>query len=702
MSNKSTAAQSDPLLQCLSIILQLQGQSKSPNSLKVDLPIFDELITPQLFIQAANNADLDARYVKRDLTKIAPQVLPVVLQLKNQQACVLVSTKQNKAVVIRSSKATTEEITLQELSKDYDGYIYLIKAKDTIGLQKKNRNNPAAWFWNTFWDYKNYYSEVALVSLFINIFALALPLFIMNVYDRVVPNNAIETLWVLASGIAIIMGFDYLMKTFRVYYVDLANEKIDVLVSSLLFQKLLRLDMEKRKEATGTLSHKILQFDNIASFLTSSTLLSIFDFPFVILFLLIIAFIAGWMVIIPLAALPIVIIISYLASKPMRKTVQAGYVHSAKKQSVLIETIKNIDMLKSVVAESMMLKNWESSYSKAAKSGVKSRYYQAIAMNSFSVINTITVVLIIIAGVYSIQENTLSIGGLIACTLITSRIMAPFSQILSLLIRYHLAKHSLTSLTDLMNNKSDRDPDKNFLYRKKIIPCIEFKDVNFQYQGSNMPLFKEISFKIEAGESVGIVGPMGVGKSTILKLMMGFYQPSSGSIHLSNTDLSQLDPVEYRLKTGYVQQEPRLIKGTAKDNIVLKTPWASDDDIIAACELSGAYDFINSNPKGFDMEISEDGIDLSGGQRQTIVLARALMSSPDLLLFDEPCNSIDSASEQKFIERMINYTEDKTLILVTHRMTLLPLVSRLIVIKDGKILADGPRDQVIEALTKTS
>lgn len=693
----------DPLAEALAIITRLNGNPKSANTLKAGQPIYNEKLTPKLFIQTAEAAGFKSSYVERQLNEIPTSVLPTILQLKNGSTCVLYASKDNEAVIIRpESPMEKETITNKILATEYAGFAFLIKANSTNPSLDNLNTHPAAWFWRTFLAYKSYYSEVALVSIFTNLFAIALPIFVMNVYDRVVPNYAIETLWVLASGIFLIVVFDYIMKTFRVYYTDTASEKIDIIVSRKLFKQMLELDLTKPMAATGTLTHKIQQFENVTSFINSSTILTIFDLPFILLFITIVAYIGGWIVLIPLSVIPLITIITALVIKPLQQAVKNGYTYNSEKQNILVETLKNIDLIKTNVAEGLMLKQWDESSGKAVREGVKSRYHLAVAMNSFSVLNILSIVAVVCVGVYAIQANTLSVGGLIACTLLAGRILAPLAQVLSLLIRYQLAKHSLMTLSQLMSCNTERSTNKHFLHREVLRPEIEFKQVEFRYENQQAPLFRDLSFKIKSGEKVGIIGPMGVGKSTILKLLMGFYQPSSGSIHLSNTDLKYLDPAEFRLKIGYVQQETRLLKGTLRENILLKAPWASDDELINACEAAGAYNFVKSHPKGFDMTISEDGNDLSGGQRQTLILARALLLSPKLILFDEPCNSIDAITEQKFLQNMATYLEDKTLVMITHRATLLPLVSRLIVFNNGKIISDGPRDEVLKSLSAST
>lgn len=693
----------DPLLQCLVILTKLQNKPFSAEALSAGLPLENSRFTPELFIRAAQRANLSARLVKRSLTKFSPFLLPNVLLLKDGQACVLlkVHKKQTLYIILPESGEGVLELSIQDLQTNYSGYALCVKPKYTFDARAQESliSKPHHWFWGTLLKSWPLYSEVIIASLLINFFALASPLFIMNVYDRVVPNHAVETLWVLATGAFIVFCFDFIIRNLRSYFIDMAGKRSDILLSNMIFEHLLGTQRIAHPRSVGAFANHLHEFESFREFLTSATLSTLIDLPFTALFIFFIWTVHPTLALIPLGVIPIIIIFSLLIQFPLRHLIQKTFRAGAQKHALLIETLIGMEDIKTVRAEGPMQRRWELLMDEIAQTSLKARFLSALTVHFSLFIQQLTTIVLVVYGVYFIMEGKLSMGGLIACTILSGRALAPLSQIASLLTRYHQSLAALRSLNQIMTLPLERPFGHSFLHRPQLQGHIEFKQVNFNYPEHPFPVLNQVSFKIHAGERVGIIGRIGSGKSTLAKLVLGLYQTQSGSILLDGVESRQLDPAELRRNTGYVPQEPQLFYGTIKDNIVLGTPEVDDDILLKAAHLAGLDEWVNRHPLGFEMPIGERGEGLSGGQRQAIVLARALLLDPPILLLDEPTNSMDNNTEEQLKTRLSSYLEGKTLLLVTHRMSLLSLVDRLIVIDGGQIVAVGPKEQVIQALT---
>lgn len=692
----------DPLLAALLALCKALHMPHSAESLTAGLPLVDNRLTPSLFVRAAKRAGLSAGLVKRPLKKISTLVLPAVLLLKNGQACVLLSRQEDSAqVLVPESGEGEKRITLEELNQDYAGAAFFVQKTHRFDARADDSIIPQVrhWFWDVLLKSWPLYGEVLVASLLINLFALASPLFIMNVYDRVVPNYAIETLWVLAAGVGIVFGFDLLMRALRGYFIDAAGKRADVLLSSAIFEKVMSIKMAARPQSVGAFANNLHEFEAFRDFLTSATLTALIDLPFLALFLLLISMIGGNMAAIPLSVLPLAIVGALAVQKPLKNTISEIFRYSAQKGATLIEALTCLEMLKSQGAEGQVQRKWEQNVGEIARLGLKARFYSSLAVNLTAFLQQMSTVAVVVLGVYKIADGDLTTGGLIACTILTGRALAPVGQVASLLTRYHQAKASLGALDHLMNLPVEREADRSFLQRPQLKGSVEFKNVSFSYPNAPVKALDNLSFKIGAGERVAFIGRIGSGKSTIEKLILGLYDAGEGAILIDGTDIRQIDPSELRRSIGYVPQDINLVFGTVRDNIVLGARYVDDEAILAAAGTAGVTHFVNKHPAGFDMPVGERGETLSGGQRQSIALARALLLSPSIYLLDEPTNSMDNSSEENFRKQFAELvTSGKTLILVTHRASLMSLVDRLIVMDGGHIVADGPREKVLEAL----
>ena len=691
----------DPLLQALVSTCKILHIPHSAETLTAGLPLVNNKLTPALFIRAAKRVGLSAGLVERPLDKISNLVLPAVLLLKGNKTCVLLSEENEQCSIILPETGNGKKIVpFHVLKAEYTGLAFFIQ----ISHKFDNRTADIAaskdkhWFWDVIYKSWPIYAEVLVASFLINLFALASPLFVMNVYDRVVPNHALETLWVLAIGIGIVFSFDFLMKTLRGYFIDVAGKRSDVILSSTIFEKVMGIKMESRPTSVGVFANNFHEFESFRDFLTSATLATLIDLPFLFVFLLVIYLIGGNLALIPLCVLPLAILVGATIQIPLKKTINQLFKYSAQKGATLIESLTNLESIKSSGAEGQMQKQWEQNVGKIASLSLKTRFFSSVAINLTTFIQQMATVSVVIFGVYKISEGDLTTGGLIACTILTGRALAPVAQVASLLTRYHQSRTALESIDRMMSLPVERDAGKKYLHRPEFKGSIEFKNISFSYPDQPVKALDNVSFKINAGERVGIIGRIGSGKSTIEKLMMGLYEAQQGSILIDGTDIRQLDPADLRRQIGYVPQDISLMFGSVKDNITLGSGFVDDKAILKAAEIAGVTSFVNNHPLGFDLQVGERGLSLSGGQRQTIAVARALLLSPHIFVMDEPSNAMDSSSEEGFKKRFLNQLKTQTLILVTHKASMLMLVDRLIVMDGAKIVADGAKEEVLTAL----
>lgn len=702
------AADSDPpdppLLACLSILAGLLERPISTKALRAGLPLVNEQFTPDLFVRAALRAGISARLVKRDLARLSPLNLPCVLLLNGGGACVLValSSPGNAQIILPETGGGASEISRTELSREYAGFVLFAKPEYRFDdrTQEIGRERQKSWFWGTLGRFWRGYSHAILASVVVNLFALASPIFIMNVYDRVVPNNAVETLWVLALGVILVFGFDFILRTARSYFVDAAGKSADVVLAGRLFEHVLGMVYEARPPSVGALAANLGGYEAVREFFTSATLIALADLPFIFLFIGVIWLVAGPVAIVPLVAIPIVVLIGVILQVPMKRVIARTLRESFQKHAILVESLEGLDTIKITAGEGRAQRLWERFVGMTAKSSMLARFLSTLAVNLALLIQNLVSVLVVVYGVYQISAGELTTGALVAATLLTARVMAPLSQVAALIVRLQQSLVSLGALDKLMQTPLERPAGKVFLHRPRLRGQIEFRNIVFNYPQQKQSALAGVSFFIAAGEKVGIIGRIGSGKSTIARLISGLYQPTSGSILLDGTDLRQIDPADLRRNMGYTPQDAFLFFGSVKENICIAAPHVDHQTILRAATIAGVDDFVKRHPEGYDLPVGENGRYLSGGQRESITIARALLLDPPLLIMDEPTGSMDNASEGRLRARLAQLSIDKTLLLVTHRSSMLSLVDRLIVIDGGRVVADGPKDDVLRTLAE--
>lgn len=692
----------DPLLDCLIFLTRLHQRPKSAQALTAGLPLQDGCLTPALFARSAARAGINARLVRRPLDAINAALLPVVLLLHERRAVVLLGWQADGAARIADpDTGMGEDIwPRQQLLDQYAGSALLVRPAPIFDERSADHGalSSGHWFWGTLRKLWPIYGEVLLAAFLVNVFALALPLFTMNVYNRVVPNRAVETLWVLAIGVAVVALFDMLMRSLRAYFLDVAGKKFDVALSARLFEQVMGLRMEARPRSVGAFANQLSEFESFREFITSATLTTLIDLPFALLFLAVIAWIGGPLVFVPLVLMPVVILYGWRAQVRLRDLVQQSMRQASQKQATLIETLTGFETLRSVGAAGPIQRRWEQVVASMARLGMRSRLLSASVINVAGLAVQLSSLGILVYGVHRIIEGDLSVGGLIACVMLAGRALAPLAQVAGLLVRFDQSMAALRSVNQIMQLPVERPPERNFLHRPVLQGAIEFSNVSFSYPGQQIAALDNISLKIAPGERVAVIGRIGSGKSTLEKLILGLYEPTAGAVLLDGIDLRQIDPADVRRNIGYVPQDVTLFFGSLRDNIALAAPQADDETILRAAELAGVMSFVSRHPAGLEQQIGERGEGLSGGQRQAVAIARGLLLEPPVLIMDEPTNAMDNSSEEQFKNRLLPLLEGRTLLLVTHRASLLSLVGRVIVMDGGRIVADGPKEQVLEAL----
>jgi ATP-binding cassette subfamily C protein LapB len=703
----------DPLLDCLVELTHVLGRPSTRAALSAGLPLENGCLTPSLFERAAARAGLSTRIMRRALNRLNAVLLPAILLLKDDQACVLLGWRKSKSegrsrytarLLFPETGQGEVRLSREDLAARYTGVALFAKPRFLFDARAPEVGKIAGrhWFWKALLEQMPVYRDVLGAALTINVFAVTLPLFTMNVYDRVVPNrDATDTLWMLAIGMFLVFGMDFAMRLLRSHFIDLASARIDVRLSALIMERVLGMRLEGRPASVGSFASNLRSFESVRDFIASTTVTALIDLPFALLFLLVIAWIAWPLALVPLCGLFIGLIYAYILQFKMHDLAETTYRAIALRNASLIESLTALETIKTQGAESVVQGKWERTTAFLARTNAQLRLLSAFASNGATLIMQLVNVVLVIIGVYLIHEHALTLGGLIAATMLGGRAIAPLTQGVGLLMQFQNARSSLSTLEKLMELPVERpnvETSEAFIHRPELKGAIEFRDVSFAYPNQGVMALKHISLRIEPGERVVILGGTGSGKSTLQKLMLGLYQPNKGAVCMDGIDLRQLDPADLRRNVGYVGQESMLFYGTLRENIAIGAPYASDAAIIHAADMAWLTPFVNRHPKGFDMQIGERGESLSGGQRQQVTIARAMLMDPPVLLFDEPTSAMDFSTETAFKDRLRHYAAHRTLVIVTHRTSLIDLASRIIVVDDGRIIADGPRDKVIQAL----
>ena len=646
---------------------------------------------------------------KRDLQDIPSLVVPLVLMLHNEEAAVVVRIEgvgRNRIYFLRQIDGLEQQLSHDELVSLYLGYCWFIKPKVTAD----NRSDlpeyhlPKSWFWKVIWRFKGYYYQVILATFIINFLALVSSLYVMNVYDRVIPNQAYETLWVLSIGVMLAILFEFLAKMIRGHLTDIAGKKADLIISSAIFRRMMALRLADRPASAGSYANNLREFESVREFMTSASLLVLVDLPFLLLFITVIFIVGGKLAIVPAIIIPIVIIVGFIVQRPLSRYINESMKESSQRQGLAVEALEGIETLKTNNATGWAQQRWDTYTAKTSASSIKVKDTANFMINFSVAMQQLNTVFLVLFGTYLIHnENTaerITMGALIAAVILSGRALSPLAQVAGLATRFQQAKLALEGLNNIIERPIERVPERKYISPSNIQGNITFENTCFQYQEDGKPAVSNLNLQIRAGEKIGILGRIGSGKSTMLKLASGLYDGSTGNVMLDNIDMRQIDPNFLRSQILLLSQSPRLFLGTLRENMDLARSdgYSSDQELLEALQRFGLDKIIRSHPKGLDMPLGEDGLGLSGGQKQIIALARMTLRNPRIVLLDEPTTGLDQATERMSLQAISQWAQDKTLLVVTHRPQVLQIVNRIIVMDEGKVVMDGPRDLVLQRL----
>jgi len=699
----STRIGHDPLLDCLVLLSEHFATPCSAEALSAGLPLTHQHLTPELLPQAASRAGLSAKMDRRVLTELPAMLLPCILMLKNKQACILheLDLNTNQARISLPETGGEELLSVEELESEYVGYLFLIKQKYhgdrhfDVHIQETKKN----WLWSSVRESAPIYRDVILASILVNIFALLSPLLVMNVYDKVVPNLAFETLWVLAIGASAAYVFDFILKQIRGYLIDVAGKKVDVEISSKLFAKAIGIPLEKRSSSVGGMARQLGEFDSIRDFLSSATITALVDLPFSLLFIFIIWLIAGDLAIFAVLATFIIIGYSLFVQPKLKVAIEESNKFSGLRHGHLVESLSAMESIKANGAEGLIQHAWQQMVGHTSKWQLKTKVITNSVANVSSFVIQMSVIAVIVLGVYRVSEGLISMGAIIAAVMLSSRAVAPMAKIAALMTRYNQTVSSLRQINSVMEQEGEFENKGHLISRNKLQGNIECEQVSFHYPNVEKMALYPFSLAIKPGEKIAIIGRNGSGKTTFAKLILGLYKPVLGSIRYDGLHQEQIHPSDLRSNIGYLPQDITLFHGTVKDNILFGTRQVTEYQLLRAVQLSGVNLFTDVASEGLDLQVGEGGITLSRGQRQAVALARAILSDPQILLLDEPTASLDARAEKQFIKSMTQTIKNRGLLLITHKMHLLQLVDRIIVLDQGKVVGNGPKDLILEQLT---
>jgi len=674
------------LLQAVRVLMRQAGSRKSIAAIRdaVDEPF--QLFGPKQAVNALGSLGFKSSFGYLPLGEWSEGLFPLIAIDQTGAAVLVLRTDQDGAVIScdldKPRKSTS--IPKNEFINQFSGYVILAKALTA----EEKQSQQGHWFFSAFKKSKWLYVQVALAAAISNFLGLSTAIFTMTTYDRIIPNAAIESLLALSLGVGIALGFDFIIKNLRTRFIDIASKRADLSVSRILFDRILSLTPNEQKQQTGALAGVVREFETLREFFTSSTLVVLVDLPFIFFFVYVIHLVAGPLAIVPLSAIPIVLIVG-LGMQPFLARITKNTMNSGmNKQAVLVETLSGLETISATGSGRLMKKRYDDALHNQTDNGNRARAMSQFVINFAASAQQYVQVGLIFYGVFLIRDGEITQGALIAAVILSGRTMAPLSQLANTLTRLNGALNAYRSLNTLIGNSVSKPEELQPISRPSFEGTIELKNVTFKYEGASEPTLKNMSFKIPAGQKVAIVGKMGSGKSTLSRLLAGIYEPDEGAVLVDGVDIRQIESSDLRRNVGIMLQDSWLFSGTVRENIQMGHNEYDDDHILEISKVAGVDDFIGTNPKGYDLEIREKGAGLSGGQKQTINLARSLLHDPQILLLDEPTSSLDQTTEQRIVGSLAEFCSDKTMIIITHRNPIMALVDRVLVIDQGQVMAD--------------
>ena len=691
-SQKSAEIIQSSLLAATRSVLRQHGIRKSVAAVREAVDTPHDKFTPVEAANALSNCGFKSSFGSLKYTQLTQEHFPLIALYKTGEAITLTALEEDGSLQATETSGSGKQFSLDsdEFIKVFSGYVIL--AKELSSREKEDRSGH--WFFSAFRKSKWIYVQVMIAAMVSNFLSLSTSLFTMTVYDRIIPNGAFESLMALSIGVVIALGFDFLIKSLRAKFIDVASKRADLEISRRLFDRILTLTPTEQRQKTGALAGTIREFESLREFFNSSTLVILIDLPFVFFFIYVIYLIAGPLAYVPLLAVPLVVLVG-LCIQPFLARITKGSVQSGmNKQSVLVETLNGLETVSATGSGKLMKKRYEDALSDQSESGNKIRALSQFIINFAASVQQYAQIGSIFFGVYLIVEGTITQGALIGAVILGGRTMSPLSQLASTMSRANGALTSYRNLAKLIGKKFDRPQDLSPISRPLFNGEIEFKNVSYRFEGASQSIINNLSFKIPAGQKVALVGKMGSGKSTFSRLVAGILEPTEGAILIDGVDVRQIDQADTRKNIGVMLQDSWLFSGTIRENIQMGFHEYDDEHVLQMCKIAGVDDFVGSHPEGYDLKVRERGLGLSGGQKQAINLARSLLHDPKILLLDEPTSSMDQSSEAKVVAALQDVCRDKTMLIVTHRNPILKMVDRVLVFENGSVVADQTPEQL--------
>ena len=689
-----------PWLQAILAIAKHYRIEPSEERLRLQLDWNPNQSIDDILILVSRQIGMNLRKAEFSEDILNPWRLPLLIQMQDGQVGVLnqLDVNGNANIQFSGDQGLAQVLTL-ELLKENVNNVYILRPEKSIPdvrIDEYIKPYEPSWFWSiVLKDWKRYL-DVMFASLMANILALATILFSMNVYDRVIPAQSVPTLWVLAGGVLIAAIFEFCLRVARIYLSDIIGKRADLKISDKVFGHALRIKNKERSKSTGTFISQIRELEGVRELVTSTTISAIADLPFFFLFLAIFWLIGGNLFWVMVLVVPLMIIPGILIQKPLAKLASEGMREGAIRNATLVEAVQGIEDIKLLRAESRFQNQWNHMNEAAADISMRQRKLVGIMGAWTQKVQGLTFAIVVLVGCFAVMKGEMTTGALVACSILSSRMLGPIAQISGVLGRFQQAKVAKTSLDELMKKPVDQAPNVHLIHRPVLNGHYELNNIVFKYsEDDSKPTLITPKLEIQSGEKIAILGRNGAGKSTLLQLLSGMQEPVQGKIKLDGVDLGLIDPTDVRRDMGLLNQNPHLFFGSVRENLTLGAPLATDQELLNVLKLTGALSFVLDKKEGLDHQILEGGVGFSGGQRQALLLSRLLLRQPNILLLDEPTAAIDDVSEKQLIENLKGWLGQKTLVIATHRRAVLELVDRIIVVHDGKIVMDGPKDQVL-------
>jgi ATP-binding cassette subfamily C protein LapB len=702
----------DALVQAIVWLCKHHGRERSAESLLAGTPLEGSL-GPDQAVRVMRDAGFNAGLIQRKISDIHALLLPAVLLLKNGDACIVVARKPVKKgadtydVVMPGPESHSCQATEAELSGEYTGFAFVASPKPQVQANPAHEiifDPNSHWLWGTLRRFTPYYRSALLAALLSNVLMLVSGLVTSVVFDKVIPHQAFVTLWALATGGLIALAFDLVARQLRTHLIDVAGKKADLIIGSLLFRQTLGVRMEHRPESAGSYAHHLAQVETVRDFFAGATLSALSDLPFIVIFVAMTFVIGGPLGWVLVFAIPMILGMAWLIQSSLRRSMSANMAHQADLQGLLVEAVEGLEDLKAAGAQGRFLRRYEDATAAAADSGLRARNLGGLTNNISAMSQQLITLVMLVVGVYLIHDGTISGGALIGAIMFGGRAVGPLGSVVGLATRYQGARAAMVSLDHMMKLPVERVPGATYVANHQIKGRIGLHELSFSYpptaaDAATPKVLRALNLKFEPGERVAILGRIGSGKSTVLRLLAGLYQPTEGMVEVDGIDLRQIDPADFRAKVGFVSQEPRLFKGTLRENVLLGRASVDASRLSEVARVTGLDRVIAAHPQGWELPVGEMGGLLSGGQRQLVALARCLVTQPQILLMDEPTSSMDAQSEILFLRQLNEALGTRTVVMVTHRPAVLELAQRVVVVDGGKVILDGPKAQVLAALS---